>query len=192
VRAISGRKFVESADRAARVGAFALDSWRRNMMGNAAIGTEYIVYDAIVIRAGVYSDLSAAPPLPRTSASYRPNNIHRFGTSLSVGIVTAGYDVSIGGVARFGWGHALAMVGEEPGTTYRRTRAEEQTMFVFLTGAQRAVSRLARATVDRYFESRAPTVAEPEPTPLPEPPAELDPEKPVKKPVPRPRSRRPD
>jgi hypothetical protein len=175
--AIGPRNVDPESGRAARPGDLALERWYRVMTANVSIGTEYIMYDALVLRAGLFSDLSAAPNLPRTSTVYRPADVHRVGATLSFGIVSAGYDVSLGAVGKFGHGKAMALAVDSEDAPYRRTTVQENTLYVFLTGARRAVGRLVKGTVDRINAPPTPpdplappVVQEEPPAPAAEPP----------------------
>jgi long-subunit fatty acid transport protein len=171
VVAIGKRDIDPSTGRAARAGDLALEQWYRLTTANVSIGTEYVIYDALVLRAGIFSDLSAAPNLPRTSSFYRPADVNRVGAALSFGIVSSGYDVSLGAIGKFGYGNAMAFsVGPNGEASYARTSQEEHTLYVFLTGARRAIGRLTKVTVER--------INAPSPPPSPEPPAPLPPSEP--------------
>jgi hypothetical protein len=167
VVAIGKRDPDPETGRSARAGDLALETWYRLAVANVSLGTEYVIYDALVLRAGVFTDLSAAPGLPGSSPTYRPADVNRFGAALSIGIVTAGYDVSLGAIGKFGFGSAMAFsVGPEGEPSYVRTSLEEHTVFVFITGARRAVGRLAKVTVEKINEV---ATRPPEPVPAPEP-----------------------
>jgi long-subunit fatty acid transport protein len=180
VVAIGKRDVDFDTGRAARPGDLALEEWYRLTIANVSVGMEYIIYDALVLRAGVFSDLSAAPDLPRTSGYYRPADVNRVGAALSFGIVTAGYDVSLGAIGKFGYGNAMAFsVGPSGESSYARTSQEEHTLHVFLTGARRAIGRLASVTVEKLNEPSPPPAPDPATVPL-EPPA-LEPPAPAPK-----------
>lgn len=152
VRAIGARDPNPETGRVPRVGDLSLESWYRPMTANASLGSEYIIYDAIVFRGGLYTDFSAAPSLPAVSSRYLPSDIHRFGLTLSVGFVTRGYDISLGAIGRIGFGEAMAFSADDPNARYVRTSARESTLYVFLTGVRSTVNRLARVTVQKLDE----------------------------------------
>jgi long-subunit fatty acid transport protein len=127
---------------------------RRVPTFNAALGAEYDLPKNITMQTGLFTDLSAAPRLPARSETQRPDHIHRFGAALSIGFGAKGFGLALGTVARFGLGSALAPSGDETGAPYQRFSAREHTLFVFLTGARRAVSKLADAAIDMLNERR--------------------------------------
>lgn len=134
----------------ADVGTFTTDTWYRNYNGNVAVGMSTTLADSIAIRAGVYTDLSSAPSIPRTSISYQMPDINRVGGTLSIGIAAEGYDLSLGVVGLYGRGHALSFNADAEDTaTYQRTRATDRMFFVFLNGVRNAVRKLAAEAGER-------------------------------------------
>jgi long-subunit fatty acid transport protein len=162
IRAIGRRNPAPDTGLVPRAGDYAVDAWHTKMTANVSIGTEYIVYDALVFRGGVFTDLSAAPNLPSASATYRPADIHRFGAALSMGLVSSGYDVSLGAVARLGYGDAMSFASSGGALPYQRTGAQEHTVYVFLTGARKAIGKLASKAVQKLTEVRGADDEEPQ------------------------------
>ena len=81
-------------------------------------------------------------------------DVDMWGASLSVGIRTGDYDVALGvtGLIGSGDGYGYRLGGA---TTYVRTGVEDQILYFFLSGAKRAVSRLARTAYDEVLEDEA-------------------------------------
>lgn len=131
------------------VGRFELERWHRETSGNVALGTEVLFRDLVALRAGIFTSLSAAPDVPRQSRAYYAPDIHRFGGAVSVGIMAAGYDLSLGAAGLFGYGNALAYDLANDAMPYQRTRAHEATLFVFLTGMRNAISKLAKQAEEK-------------------------------------------
>jgi hypothetical protein len=132
------------------LGRFELERWHRKTSGNVAFGTEIVVRNLVALRAGVFSSLSAAPDVPRQSRDYRAPDIHRFGGALSVGIMAAGYDLSLGAAGLYGRGDALAYDVGNDAMPYQRTGVREATLFVFLTGMRNAISKLAKQAEEKF------------------------------------------
>jgi long-subunit fatty acid transport protein len=134
----------------AGVGRFELERWHRKTSGNVAIGTEVVLWDLVALRAGLFTSLSAAPSVPRESASYYAPDIHRFGGAFSVGVVKAGYDLSLGVTGLWGRGDAMAYDLTDSANPYHRTLVHEGTLFVFLTGMRNAISKLAKHAEEKF------------------------------------------
>ncbi len=154
VIAIGRRDVTPGTDRAPEPGDLVLQRWWGKRTGNVAVGAEYRIRDLILLRCGLFSDLSGAPRLPKDSQTYRPADISRLGATLSVGLLARGYDVSLGVVSTFGWGKTMAFTPDELEARYRRTQVQEQTFFVFLSGARRAVGKLAEDTAEKLKQRR--------------------------------------
>jgi hypothetical protein len=148
VVAIGPTKVTEGTDRAPEPGDLFAERWWTRRIANVSAGFEKSVREVAIVRGGAFTDLSAAPNLPKTSDVYRPADIHRLGCTASVGLLARGYDVSLGAAATFGWGKTFALVADDPVEPYRRTRIREQTFFVFLSGARRAAGKLAEDTYE--------------------------------------------
>lgn len=148
VVAIGPAKVTEGTDRAPEPGDLFAERWWTRRIANVAAGFEKSVREVVIVRSGVFTDLSAAPNLPKRSDVYRPADVQRLGCTLSVGLLARGYDMSLGATATLGWGKTFALVADDPDEPYRRTRIREQTLFVFLSGARRAAGKLAEDTYE--------------------------------------------
>lgn len=138
--------------RAPQPGEFVLEQWWGKRTGNVAMGMEYRIRNVVLVRCGAFTDLSGAPKLPKVSQVYLPSDVDRIGATLSAGLLTRGYDVSLGVAGTFGWGQTLAFLADDLDGPYRRTRMQEQTLFVFLSGARRAAGKLAQDTYEMLKE----------------------------------------
>jgi hypothetical protein len=152
VIAIGRRDVTPGTDRAPEPGDLVLQRWYGRRTGNVAAGAEYRIRDVVLLRCGLFTDLSGAPKLPKSSFTYRPSDINRLGSTLSVGLLARGYDVSLGVAATFGWGRTQALAVDDAEAPYQRTRVQEQTFFVFLSGARRAAGKLATDTYEKLRE----------------------------------------
>lgn len=131
------------------VGDFFLETWYGKRTGNVAWGVEYRIRDLIILRSGLFTDLSGAPNVPKTSDIYRPSDVNRLGATLSVGVLTRGYDFSLGATTTVGWGNTLALAPDAVDSRYVRTTMREETLFVFLSGARSAAGKLAEDAYKR-------------------------------------------
>jgi hypothetical protein len=102
----------------------------------------------------VFTSLSAAPRIPNQSTEYYAPDIHRFGGALSAGVTRVGYDLSLGVAGMFGHGNAMALDVTNEAEPYHRTAARDATLFVFLTGARNAITKLAKEAQEKFLEKK--------------------------------------
>lgn len=164
-------------------GAYVSETWHRSFNGNIALGLDATIRDSIAIRSGLYTDFSSAPRVPRSAAAYHPPRVHRVGGTLSLGLVSDNYDLSIGMIGVLGRGKALSLGADSAadGPAYQRTVAKDRMLLLFLNGVKNAVKSLAKKAEEKLQEVRARLRTgeldlEPEPKPepkadSPEPPA---------------------
>lgn len=151
-------------------GAFVSETWRRTANANVALGLEAILKDTIAIRSGIYTDFSSAPDVPRRSNEYQPPCVHRVGGTLSFGLVSDGYDISLGMIGLLGRGQALSFDAQATADeAYQRTVAKDRMFLFFLTGVKSAVRALTRKAEETLRELR-----NPDPPVEPEPASEPD------------------
>ena len=122
---------------------------------NVSAGFDALIADVLPLRAGVFTDLSAAPAIDSPTDRYALARVDGVGASLSVGIRSGGYDLAIGAAGVLGFGDGLRL-NENPGLdpdpeTFLPTEVESRSVYFFLSGAKRAVSRLARDVYDEYL-----------------------------------------
>jgi hypothetical protein len=147
-----------------------LERWYTRMTGNVAVGLEAVIRKTVVLRGGFFTDLSSAPMPKKRSNELFPNDVNRYGAALSAGLMAGGYDLSIGAAGRMGRGKGMAYSAADFEFTYHRTNVEEQTVFVFISGAKRAVTRLAKQAY-RKLRDRDEEPETKEPAPRAEPAA---------------------
>jgi len=168
VIAVGPRRRNEETGAQPEPGAFISETWYRTYNANLAFGCEAVLEDSIAIRTGIYTDISSAPSLPRYSAEYRPHTVHRVGGTLSVGLVSDGYDISLGTIGLIGRGRSMAFNNDPTADDlYARTRAKDRMFLFFLTGVKSAVRALTRKAEETLRDLRTPV---PEPVPRDEPP----------------------
>ncbi len=152
VVAIGARSADPDTGAVPEAGAFALETWYREMTANVSMGAEAVIENTVAIRGGLFTSLSAAPDVPRASDTYSSADINLYGGALSVGYVASGYDLSLGMAWLFGFGDALAYNVDATGDdVYQRTDVYDRTLFIFLSGAKSAVSKLA-STADKKLQ----------------------------------------
>lgn len=138
----------------ADVGDLMAERWHANMTSNVSLGAEAVLAKKIALRAGTFTSLSAAPSIPELSNSYQPTKVNFFGGAFSVGYVASGFDLSLGLAGLLGFGNGQSFnpdaIGDE---VYHRTNVRDGMLFVFLSGAKSAVSKLA-AAADRTLQER--------------------------------------
>jgi long-subunit fatty acid transport protein len=138
----------------AEPGAFISERWYRSFNGNVSLGASASLPQTVTIRAGVYTDLSSAPRVPKYSATYTPPDVHRVGGALSVGLRNEGFDLAIGAIGVFGVGNGLSFSSDpDAGSyTYARTRVTDRMFLVFLNGVKSAISTLAKKADEKLKE----------------------------------------
>lgn len=163
VKAVGTPPIDEATQQAADPGLFYATEWRRKTGFNASAGVELTLPKGITIRTGLFTDLSSAPAIKQRSLVYSDPDIDRYGGALSVGFDNGGYDLAIGASGSYGRGDAYAFDADaeadfaEP---YVRTSVEDRTVFIFLSGAKKALTRVAKRTVDAFKERRKREAAE--------------------------------
>jgi hypothetical protein len=138
-----------------QAGILAITDYHSVWTFNVSAGIETMIADAVPLRAGVFTDLSGAPRIEGPTDRYAPAHVNQYGASLSVGIRSGGYDLAIGAAGVIGFGRGLAL-NPNPGfdptpQTFLPTDVESRSIYFFLSGAKKAVSRLARNAYDEYL-----------------------------------------
>lgn len=136
-------------------GILVVTDYHREMTFNVSVGTEGVIADVVPVRAGFFTDLSAAPRIEGPTDRYAPARVNGYGVSLSVGIQAGGYDIAVGAAGLIGRGRGLAL-NPEPGSgdvpeTFLPTDVRTRAIYFFLSGAKKAASRLARNVYDEYL-----------------------------------------
>lgn len=129
-------------------GVFVAQTFRRNVVINAAVGFETLILDAVPLRAGLFTNFSSVPAVNAPTDVYSPDDVNLFGASLSVGFRAEGYDLSVGVAGIYGRGHGLRL-NPSPGLdptpqTFLPTDVEQRTIYITISGERRALMRLAR------------------------------------------------
>ena len=139
-----------------RLGAFVAERWYRTHNGNVSLGLAATLREIFELRCGLYTDFSSAPRIPRYTSTYQAPHVHRVGGSFSLGLVSDGYDFSLGIVGLYGRGQALSFNEDGTGEMYQRTHATDRMFFVFLNGVKNAVRTLASKANEQLQRLRDP------------------------------------
>lgn len=136
-----------------QLGAFTTETFYRTWSGNIAIGASAALPRTVTVRAGLYTDLSSAPSVPRYSATYFQPDTNRIGGTLSVGLRNQGFDLSVGTIGVFGRGKGMSFNNESTtDMTYQRTIVTERMFLFFLNGMKSAISTLAKKAEQTIME----------------------------------------
>lgn len=155
VVAIGPRQADSTTGAFADPGTFYAETWYRRWSGNLAIGAEATLRESIAVRAGLYTDLSSAPPVPATADKYAPPDVQRVGGTLSIGLVQDNYDISIGAIGLYGRGKGLSYETSQEGPAqFQRTTVTDRMFLVFVNGVRSAVSAIAKKTNEKLQEVR--------------------------------------
>lgn len=127
-------------------GIYFAQTFTRNFTVDLALGGEGIVADRVPISAGIFTSVGNRTGFDAFQEDFSPARTDTFGTSLSVGLRGQGYDFSVGVVGIFSTGRFLRAVSTEPQqglAGYEPVGARSTSVFVFVSGAGGAVTRLA-------------------------------------------------
>ena len=138
------------------IGAFFANSTERRTTPNGAIGVEHM-FGKAVVAGGLFSNLSSAPNVPETTDTYTPDQVNMFGASLSIGVDTKGYRLTLGATGYFGRGDALAVTVDREAlvTSYRRTKSNISAIVLYVAGAVSVASKGAKEVQEKYKEHKA-------------------------------------
>jgi hypothetical protein len=101
-----------------------------------------------MIETGFFTDLSSAIDIPANPDRYYNPQINRYGGTLSFGLDVAGNALAVGTTFLYGKGPATGAIIDANNLVvgHVRTEASSRSIFLHITGATRAVSRLAEKT----------------------------------------------
>ena len=137
------------------LGAYFANTTQRRWTPNASIGCEHL-FGKAVVAGGLFTNISAAPPVPDSSDVYRPEQISTFGASLSVGVDTKGYRLTFGATGWFGRGDTLAVTLDSDAAVapYQRTKSNMTGVALFVAGAVSLASKGAKEVQEKYKERK--------------------------------------
>lgn len=112
----------------------------RKTVVDGSLGAEYIVAQAVPIRAGVFTDRAASPdPVSHAAGTPDPNpansdHVDRYGATLSLGYRTDHTETDLGAIVSYGAGHSDAP-NLATGFTLEPTRETQRYAYVFVTSS---------------------------------------------------------
>ncbi len=128
-------------------GRFIPSTWSANFTANVSVGFDALIADIVPLQGGLFTDLSAAPSIDGPTAEYRPPQVHGFGASIAGGLRRGDFDVQLGvaGVVGFGTGTGTTPLPDiTPGGSYVPRDVQRYTVYLFLSGTERAAASLVR------------------------------------------------
>ncbi|MEM9070331.1 MAG: hypothetical protein AAGE52_17620 [Myxococcota bacterium] len=131
-------------------GDYVSQSSHREFTFNFSVGLEAVLAGVVPLRVGFFTDRSAAPEVDNPTNVYQPVHVDRYGSTLSVGVRSGDYDISLGAAVLFGRGDGLRTNPfgvDDPPETYLPTQVTDRTVYFFISGYKRAASRLARRVI---------------------------------------------
>ncbi|MEE2787742.1 MAG: hypothetical protein VX589_10415 [Myxococcota bacterium] len=135
------------------IGEYVASTVQRDWLVNGKFGLEWLTFDSFPIRMGLYTNRSAAQPVPARTTRYVAPKVHIYGAALSVGYTGSDAGISIGVNYEHGQGHDVVendireSYTDEPNVRVARTHSK---FVVFVAGALSFASK----TAQRYFDER--------------------------------------
>lgn len=129
---------------------------RRGVL-NVNLGFECTVAEKWPVRAGAFTNFSAAPPLAAGRASLE--RIDMVGGTFSVGYRFEGFTLNFGFLGSIGWGEAQAFDISGTGDPFLQRDARQERFYFFLSGAQQIVTRTIESLIERIPVSAVPAAS---------------------------------
>ena len=150
---------LEDIDRS--LGIYFANSTARRWTPNVAVGAEHL-FGKVAVAGGLFTNISAAPDVPATTTEYTPDQVNMYGASISVGLDTKGYRLTVGAIGYFGRGDALAFTldRDAEATLYERTKSNRSALVLYLAGALSVASKGAKDVQGKYKKRKARKQAE--------------------------------
>jgi hypothetical protein len=120
------------------------------------------LFGKVAVAGGLFTNISAAPNVPATTTEYTPDQVNMFGASISLGIDTKGYRLSIGATGFFGRGDALSFTLDRDAQAafYERTKSNRTALVLYLGGAISVASKGAKDVQQKYKKRKTRKKAE--------------------------------
>jgi hypothetical protein len=166
-------------------GVLVAETFRRELCPNFNLGVETTIASLLVLRGGVFTDLSAVPEV-QAGDVYQLSDVSRFGVATSIGLKVGDVDMTLGGFVRFGKGHTLGIdTRPEAEHFYVPRTIEDRTIAFFISGQLSSAKKLLKRGAKHVIGDGKPKpagkpgeVVQPQPTQgpageaSPEPPTE--------------------
>ena len=139
-----------------RLGAYFANSTERRWTPNVSVGAEHI-FGKVAVAGGLFTNISSAPNVPATATEYTPDQVNIWGASISVGLDTKGYRLTIGANGYFGRGDALAarLDRDTVVVSYDRTRATVSAVVIYIAGAVSVATKGAKEAQDKIKKKKS-------------------------------------
>ncbi len=129
----------------------------RRPVANINVGGEWRIDTHWTIRGGAFTDFSSAPDV-EFSQSPQLTKVNRIGSTLSISFRDKGYDMTVGMAGSFGYGQVGvfrpdAVRGAED-APWEPATYMERTLYVFVAGVQKAMSKKAKELVQKATEQQ--------------------------------------
>jgi len=138
------------------LGIYFANSTERRWTPNVAIGAEHL-FGKAAVAGGLFTNISAAPDVPATATEYTPDQVNVYGASVSVGLDTKGYRLTVGANGYFGRGDALSFMLDRDAqvTSYVRTKSNVSALVLYIAGAVSVATKGAKQVEDKYKERKS-------------------------------------
>jgi hypothetical protein len=146
----------ELQDLEGSLGVYFANSTERRWTPNVAVGAERL-FGKAAVAGGLFTNISAAPDVPATATEYTPDQVNIWGASVSVGLDTKGYRLTVGANGYFGRGDALSFTLDRDArvTGYMRTKSNVSALVLYIAGAVSVASKGAKQVEGKYKEKKA-------------------------------------
>ncbi|HKP60955.1 MAG TPA: hypothetical protein VJV78_29700 [Polyangiales bacterium] len=156
-------------------GVLMAEKFYRLLTPNFNLGVETMISDVVILRGGVFTDLSAVPDV-HAGDTYQLSDISRFGASMSVGLRFGDVDMTFGGFIRWGRGETLGIDTREGAENfYVPHDLEDRTIAFFITGQLSSAKKLLGGAAKGVFGSDAEPTEKPKEKEKPGEPAQTAP-----------------
>ncbi len=120
-------------------------------LGNVAVGVEWMITPSWPLRAGLFTNMSAASDIPENPTRYYPSKVHLWGSTISAGYV--GNERSLNFGADFQWGLGSDVVPRSLDTllgdpSFARIDREQYRLILFVSGAVEFAKQTTEEIID--------------------------------------------
>lgn len=126
-------------------------------VANVNLGGEWSIDNHWTVRGGIFTDFSSAPDV-EFSRSPQLTKVNRVGSTLSISFRDKGYDITLGMSGSFGYGQASVYRPESvrgpDAAPWEPATYMDRTLYVFVAGVQKAVSKKAQELVQKASEQQ--------------------------------------
>ncbi|MGB5813168.1 MAG: hypothetical protein WBG86_21720 [Polyangiales bacterium] len=137
------------------LGVYLPSNTTRRWTPNFAVGAQHR-FGKTVVAGGLFSNVSAAPSVPATSNQFVPAQVNLWGASVSVGLDTKGYRLTVGANGMFGKGKAAAADFDDSANvvSYQRTGETAGALILYIAGAISIATKTAALVKEKRTSKR--------------------------------------